>query len=169
MARCKAIAAVGLVVLLALACGQRAVSPGANASPTATGPIASNLPAGVCAPAYEQLRNPSAIRIEAKLVTFDTLSTTDPTFPPGWKTPPRSAYFWVVAELGTFTVQPHSIAGNSSPETFSLSIAYIQATSDPADPETLAHPCRSIGGSASNASWPAWFDGMGAIEDVKIR
>lgn len=155
--------------LLLAACGSHVGTSTRQPSPTPTGPIASNLPTGVCAPTYQDLRNPEATKIEAKLVTIDTLSASDPDFPPGWKSPPRSTYFWVVAELGAFTVRPHSITGYASPRTFELALGYIQATSDPSDPETLVHPCRSIGGSMSNASWPSWFDEMSALIDVKIR
>jgi hypothetical protein len=164
----RAIIALAVIGSIATACGGH-TSQSAVRSPSPTSPIASNLPPGVCAPTYEELMNPDATRIEAKLVTFDILMRSDPDFPPGWMTPPRSAYFWVVALQGSFTVQPHSIAGNSTPQTFHLAIGYIQANSDASDPETIAHPCRGIGGSTTNGPWPAWFDQMAALDDVKIR
>lgn len=161
---------VGLVLVLVAACCGRPTSQAASSSPARTGPIASSLPPGVCAPTYAQLENADATRIEAKLVTFDSLSTSDPNFPPGWRTPPRSAYFWVVAEVGNFTVESHNPVALPTAATFHMSIGYIQTTSDPKDPETLVNPCRGIGGSLSGATtWPRWFDQMPALIDVKIR
>lgn len=170
MTRLSRIPTYWAVACLAVACGGHEVTPTGHASPTPTGPIASNLPSTVCAPTYEQLRNPEATRIEAKLVTFATASSSDPNFPPAWESPPRSAYFWVVAESGTFVAPPHDLGMNTEPVIFHFSLGYVQAVSDSSDPETISHPCRGIGGSLNrDGPWPAWFDQMPALADVKIQ
>ena len=166
----SAVACAGILACVALSACNQAATPVAKKSAPSSGPIATNLPDGVCAPTYQQFSDPKATRIEAKLVTIATLSTSDPNFPPGWKSPPRSAYFWVVAEVGTFIVKPHvPTNANPTPSTFHTALSYIQANTDPSDPETLVNPCRSIGGSLTDGPWPAWFDDMSALADIKVR
>lgn len=164
-----------LVLLGSAACDGHAVKPTAQRSPPPSGPIASNLPQGVCAPTYEQLLDPNATRIEAKLVTIATLSAGDPQFPPAWKSPPRSAFFWVVAGAEVFSLDaPNGLHGlgptaPGTPKPFHFYLAYLQANVDPADPESVAHPCRAIGGELNNGPWPAWFDKMTAMAEARIR
>jgi hypothetical protein len=165
--RWSAIACAGTLACVVLAaCGQ-AATPVARHSQPSSGPIAANLPDGVCAPTYKQLSDPNATRIEAKLVTRDTLMKSDPDFPPTWRT--GTTYFWVVAELGTFTVDGPLPPGETPP-TLHVALSYLAATIDPNDPESVANPCRGIGVTGSGGfAWPAWFDQMTAIDDVKIR
>jgi hypothetical protein len=131
----------------------------------------SNLPPGVCVPTAEQLADPNATRIEAKLVTRETLSTTDPNFHQGW--PPAIKYFWVVAEVGVFSfdnIPRPPLPTPSTPKPFHFVLSYLQGNDDNApDPEWVAHPCRAIGVTANNGAWPAWFDQMESLADVKIR
>jgi hypothetical protein len=101
------------------------------------------------------------------LVTRDTLMKSDPDFPPTWHT--GATYFWVVADVGTFTVDGPLPPGETPPTPHNA-LSYLQATADPTDPESVANPCRGIGVTGGGGSaWPAWFDQMIAIVDVKIR
>lgn len=174
----RLLAGVAGVALAVLVVGVVGGLPGpaqrASRAPNASPSFPANLPPGVCAPTVEQLSDSDATRIEAKLVTVNTLSKSDPDFPIGWKSPPRSGYFWVVAELGSFYIEPIGVPQDpvstpDSPKPFHFMLTYIQATIDPSDPETIAHPCRGIGLMANGGPWPAWFDQMQAIADVQIR
>jgi hypothetical protein len=136
---------------------QRAAAP----SPS----FPSNLPPGVCAPTVEQLKDPGATRIEAKLVTRETLSKSDPNFSSGFR--PAVKYFWVVAELGVLNIEPIGPPPNFTPKPFHFVLSYILATSDPSDPGTS--PCTGVGITASGGPWPAWFDEMEGLADVKIK
>jgi hypothetical protein len=161
---------------------QRAIAP----SPSFPSPsFPSNLPAGVCAPTVEQLADPNATRIEAKLVTRKTLSTSDPTFHQAWQ--PAVKYFWVVAKIGYFPMPPDfprppkppvtptaaSVKPTPTPVTSApvqYMLTYLQANDGyPSDPEWVAHPCRGISLRVDIAPWPTWFDQMNALADVKIK
>jgi hypothetical protein len=138
---------------------QRAATP----SPS----FPSNLPPGVCAPTVEQLKDPGATRIEAKLVTRETLSKSDPNFSSGFRTAVK--YFWVVAKLGVFNIEPIGPPPGShfTPTPFHFVLSYILATSDPSDQGM--HPCSAVGITANGGPWPTWFDQMKALADVKIK
>jgi len=101
------------------------------------------------------------------LVTRDTLMKNDPEFVSTWHT--DTLYFWIVAEAGDFTLDVPMPAGGTPPELHN-SLSYVQANVVASDPESVAHPCRGIAVRGDRATlWPAWFDRMPAIQDVKIR
>lgn len=159
-----------LVLLGSAGCGRHAVNPSAQSSPSPAGPISSELPPGVCAPTYQQLDEPNATRIEAKLVTRETLLKSDPDMGPGWQT--ATNYFWLIAEVGSFPAGDiHPVLGAPfSPKPFGYVLAYLQANVDPTDPESVARPCRAIGAQAGpGPAWPLWFDQMKGLADVKVR
>lgn len=158
---------VVMAAVASAACVAHSVGPATYVSPPLTAPIASNLPSGVCVPTYNEVGDVNAIRIEAKLVTRETLLTTDPDFPPTLR--PGTEYFWVVAKTGQFTINgPMPPGGN--PPTLREVVILLQASADPADRGSPADLCNlvSLTGGESPV-WPAWFDKMTAIADVKIR
>ncbi len=175
MSHGRSIAAFVLVACLAGGCNIQPASRGAAASPTPSGPttapapsgpIASDLPSGVCVPTYEQLSNPDATRIEAKLVTREILIQSDPNFAPGSN---PAKYFWIVANVGTLTVEAPKPPGAKAPVLHNW-LSYRVGSVDPAVPESIASPCRVFELSGGGgAAWPAWFDGMAAVGDIKIR
>ena len=162
MSHGRSIAACILAAYLALACGAQTVSRAPQASPTLSGPIASDLPPGVCAPTYEQLLDPSATRIEAKLVTREAAMSNDPALAAS-----SSNHFWEVAKAGQFTMNGPLPPGEVEP-TLHYVVSLLQGSSDPTDPESAGRPCRGISITGST-TWPAWFDKMLALVDVKIR
>jgi len=159
----------GTIACLAVACGTPAVSQNVQGQRRPMGPIASNLPSGVCAPTYETLSDPNATRIEAKLVTAEMLSKSDPDWNNSYHIP--SNYYWVITESGVFylTDIPRPGPPSGSPMPDRIEITYLKANPDPSDPEDRVQPCRAIEFQASNDSWPAWFDRMTAVEDIKVR
>lgn len=160
--------AVALIAFTVSACGgQPTPTDSRRASPSPTGPIASNLPPGVCAPTYDQLQDPNATRIEAKLVTRDVLMKSDPNFAPSWHT--DTTYFWVVASVGRFTMDGPMPPGATPPVLHNV-IGILQASIVSTDPESVAHPCRGIAVEGTGGTaWPAWFDQMTAIVKVTIK
>ena len=164
------LAFASLVVCLVLAaCGANLSATHTQAHQTPSGPIASNLPPGVCAPTYQQLEDPNATRIEAKLVARNALMKSDPDFDPTWHT--DTTYFWVVASLGQFNVDIDvPMPPNATPPILHNALSLLQANTVRTDPESVANPCRGIYTLASpGTSWPRWFDQMTALIDVKIR
>jgi hypothetical protein len=135
------------------------------------GESALSLPAGVCPLVTDNLPVFEATRMEAKLVTYETASASDPYFPRGVRgsaTVPRlqtpsnvSHYFWVVVGEGSFHLQfPRPPQAGSNPGSFSDVLFYVPADS-----------CEMSGGDVVRAmnTWPAWFDGMQALSDTKIK
>jgi hypothetical protein len=163
------VAIVVIASLIVVAVLIRAPKPGHLALRAAvTSPvIPSNLPLGVCAPTSQQLNDPNATRIDAKLVTPETLAQSDPNWSDGYHIP--SSYYWVIAESGVFDFPyPRPIATAEPPFTYVLT--YLKASVESSDPESVQQPCRTIQLSAGSAGpWPGWFDQMKAVVDLKVR
>ncbi len=169
-----AVAAAIVVGVVATACGRQSMAEVRLTSPSPeTGPIASGLPAGVCAPTYQQLFDANATRVEAKLVTRETLLSSDPTQNPRSAWQPATRYFWIIAEVGSFPATNLGGLPRSTPFTpmpFGYVLGYRQGNVDPTDPESVAHPCRSLGFQAGpGPAWPSWFDKMTSLADVNVR
>jgi hypothetical protein len=167
------VACAAILACMALTACSHAATPVAKQSALRSGPIAANLPDGVCAPTYEQLSDANATRIEAKLVTRETLLKNDPTEQPGSGWQPATKYFWMIAEVGSFPAFPEGnfpLLKPFTPKPFGYVLDYLQANVDPSDPESVARPCRAIGFQAGpGLAWPSWYDQMTALADVTIR
>jgi hypothetical protein len=167
--RLRLIAAVAAVACFAAACNQSTTGQASHASASPTGPIANNLPPGVCAPTYENILDPNATRIEAKLVTAETLGKNDPDWNNGYHIP--SAYYWVIAKAGVFYLRdvPQPGPPSGSPPPYRIEITYLKAVPDPTDSEDRVQPCRVIEFQATMGSWPDWFDRMSSVDDIEVR
>jgi hypothetical protein len=143
------------------------VSRTTQVSPRPTDPIASNVPSGVCAPTYNEVSDVNATRIEVKLVTREALLTSDPDFPPTLRS--GTKYFWAIAKIGQFTIYGPMPPGGTPPSLHEV-VILLQASADPADPGSRADLCNLVSLTGRGATvWPAWFDQMTAIDDVKVR
>jgi hypothetical protein len=162
--RCTAL----MLLLVVAGCGGHPTASAAAKSQPPTGTIAPNLPPGVCAPTYQQVTDPNATRIEAKLVTRDTLTKSDPDFPPTWNT--NATYLWVVAKAGSFTGDGPMPPGETPP-TLHNAVSILDATIDLINPESVTSPCQTgiVFTGGEGPTWPTWFDQMTATDDVKIR
>lgn len=148
-------------------------------TPMASGPHASgSLPPGVCSLSPAMLDLAHSTRLEAKLVTFESAENSDPNFPDrpypqsprpaswGRITPPIStpppAYYWVLAEQGQYHIEmigPPPQPPGASPPVFREILAYVSA-------DTCEGRSVSAGG---HVGWPAWFDKMPAVVDIKFK
>jgi hypothetical protein len=145
-------------------------------TPLAAGPYASgSLPPGVCSLSPAMLDLAHSTRVEAKLVTFDSADKNDPEFPfrqyppptrpASWSritlptpTPPPS-YYWVIAEKGVYVWNVgHGFGPDTGPSTFHDVLDYVSADT-----------CEGRGVSAGGGGWPAWFDTMPAVTDIKYK
>ena len=135
-----------------------------------------SLPPGVCTLRADKLDLADSTRLEAKLVTFASADTSDPNFPwhqyppaprpASWGriTPPPPtplpAYYWVIAEQGQYQVDRSGFQPPSAtPAVFREILAYVSADS-----------CQGRGVRAGGRlSWPAWFDTMPAVVDIKFK
>ena len=134
-----------------------------------------SLPPGVCALTTAKLELSDSTRVEAKLVTYDAAQSHDPDFPfrqypppfrpASWSrislpTPtPPPAYYWVVAQTGTYIWNVnHLPSATAGPSTFHDVLSYVSADS-----------CEGLGFSAGGGGWPAWFDKMPAVTDIRYK
>lgn len=169
------VAATLLMVVAMAGCGGQLSARQPATSPEPSGPIATNLPTGVCAPTYQELRDPHATKIEAKLVARQTFVSANPQDRPGPGFQSAMKYFWVIAELGVFPEgnfprPPNPSVTQVTPKPWNYLLVIRRGNIDPADPESVTDACGSIGVEAgSGLTWPSWFDQMSALVQVKIR
>jgi hypothetical protein len=133
-------------------------------TPRSTGTQAAELvlPTGVCKYTPEPKLVSDSSRLEVKLVTNQSLRSSDPDFPwPGRLPPALLPYYWMVAASGSYTWQTDSLS--HEPSTFLQLLLYVDASD-----------CRGIGVKANGVNardhgWPAWFDQMAAVVHIKIQ
>jgi hypothetical protein len=135
-----------------------------------------SLPLGVCALSAEKLDLVESTRLEAKLVTYSSLESSDPDFPwrqfvpsprpASWSrltlpTPtPPPPYYWVVAGAGNYAIEidPIHNGGKGGTASFHDSLGYVSADT-----------CEGRGGKLDSHGWPAWFDKMLAVAEIKFK
>ncbi len=153
-----------------------------------------SLPPGVCPLSTESWSADSeSTRVEAKLVTYDSLVSSDPDFSwlkeplpasstrttPATTTPP---YYWVIASIGNYSLdgvpRPPMPAPPTGTRTFHVMWIYLRAD-DCVHGGTIRFPANldlapndgwpTSGLHADGSGWPAWFDQMPGLAHVKIR
>lgn len=145
------------------------------------------LPPGVCQLSTESWSTESdSTRVEAKLVTYESFVSSDPDF--SWLKEPLPAssarpstppppYFWVIAEVGTYTFNIGHFPPYAGPHTFRDLWIYVRADQCtaggairfPVQTRTPVDGWPLSGLHADGNGWPAWFDQMPAVTYIKIR
>jgi hypothetical protein len=141
-----------------------------------------SLPAGVC-PLSTEGWPTGLTRIGAKLVTYQAFfgsPTPEPASSPRttWRSTPPPPYYWVIAATGTYDLGPIPMPapGIGRAIVHSLS-SYVRA--DQCTPGgAINFPFKTFvmidgwpvaGLTAKGSGWPAFFDELPAVIDMKIR
>lgn len=125
-----------------------------------THPTAVTLPPGVCTVTPDATVESGSTRMEAKLVTFQDLRSSDPSS--YWSaTQSPSTYVWVVVGIGEYILEipptdNHGIVGGTTTD---QDEQYYLKGSD----------CTVMAVHLDRDGWPAWFDQMPAVVHMKIR
>jgi hypothetical protein len=118
------------------------------------------LPPGVCMVTPDATVESGSTRMEAKLVTFQDLRSSDPSS--YWSaTPSPSTYVWVVVGIGEYILEipptaNHGIVGGTTTD---QDEQYYLKGSD----------CTVMAVHLDRDGWPAWFDKMAAVAEIKFK